>query len=268
MARPDQSSLSRDTPWVIAGALGFLAVLIVLVGNTAGWWTPAPAPALNDGFMIRTFRERGALMKYAVWLPPSARGGAAVADRGPWPAVVFLHGDDERGTEAVLPTQVGLGPALLAQPQRWPAVVIFPQLKPGETWTRRVDLIEATLEAAADDFAIDKARVTLTGVGAGGAGVWEAASQQPELWAGLAPVAAPKREIAFGPVSKRRVWIAHGQRDALHPAADARGMADALKAAGGAPTITVYADADHACWDAFYRDEAVAAWLTGAGPGP
>jgi len=261
MPATDHSSLNRDTPWVIAGAIGFLAVLIILGGRAAGLWRPAAAPQLAPGFLLRSMDFAGETNRYAVWVPPSARAGAAVP--ASMPLIVFLHGSAEAGRDGILPTAVGLGPALNIAPDRWPALALFPQIKPGEQWTDRTELLFATIEAAAKDFPVDRARISLVGLSTGGSGVWEAASQRPSLFAAIVPICAQRREIAFAAVARVPTWIAHGQLDDVISVAESRFMIDALKAAGGNPTVTIFPDARHEAWDPLFTDPAFAPWLLG-----
>ena len=48
-------------------------------------------------------------------------------DDGPRPrsGVLFLHGLRERGTDGVAPTKVGLGPAVQAAEEDWPAIIVI-----------------------------------------------------------------------------------------------------------------------------------------------
>src|SRR4051812_36500881 len=72
-------------------------------------------PDVKDGF----HREAGA--PYYVYVPNDWS-----ADKSP-PLIVYLHGGAERGSDGVLPTQVGLGPVVQASHGTFPFVVMFPQ---------------------------------------------------------------------------------------------------------------------------------------------
>src|SRR4051812_41588253 len=72
-------------------------------------------PDARDGFR----RDAGA--PYFVYLPKDWS-----ADKS-WPVIVYLHGGDERGDDAVRATQVGLGPVVWRSHGTFPFVVVFPQ---------------------------------------------------------------------------------------------------------------------------------------------
>ena len=65
---------------------------------------------------------------------------------------MFLNGSGECGTDGLKQTWQGLGPALLAHPERWPFVVVLPQ-KPSEDeeWEEREDLVFGALRGRAED---------------------------------------------------------------------------------------------------------------------
>jgi hypothetical protein len=89
----------------------------------------------------------GAPRRFAVFLP------AGYDSTRHWPAIVFLHGSGECGSDGERPTRVGLGPELTAHPRRWPCVVVFPQkLREDEQWEEHEALVLATLRQATREF--------------------------------------------------------------------------------------------------------------------
>ena len=81
---------------------------------------PTPKEGTDDspGFHLRTSKTDG--RKYTVYLPEGYDGKTA------FPVVLFLHGSGERGSDGIVPAQVGLGPAVLNRPKGFPAVAVFP----------------------------------------------------------------------------------------------------------------------------------------------
>ena len=122
-------------------------------------------------------------MAYAVWLPPGYDRSRA------WPCIVFLNGSGECGTDGLKQTWQGLGPALLAHPERWPFVAVLPQ-KPGadEEWEEREDLVFAALKVVQKSCNIDPERIALAGISQGGHGTWMIGARHPGVWSCLAPV--------------------------------------------------------------------------------
>jgi predicted peptidase len=211
-------------------------------------------------------------LRHAVYLPRSFDP----AQR--WPLVLFLHGSGESGTDGVRQLSQGLGPAILADPQRWPAIVLFPQ-KPTDTaeWEQHEDAVIALLDAAHSRFPVDPSRVYLTGLSQGGHGAWVLGARHARTWAAVVPIcgyAAARRGDPGLPAPYRGtaaqlasalvgipVWAFHGEADDTVPVRQTRVMVEALRAAGGDPRITLFPGVGHDSWDPAYHDEALPRWL-------
>jgi predicted peptidase len=224
-----------------------------------------PGTAAESGtpaFEIRRLRLKGDSVAYAVWLPPVYSRARA------WPCILFLHGSGECGTDGTRPTRIGIGPALLAHPERWPAVVVMPQ-KPrdDEEWEEREDLVFAVLAAVRRRWRIDPERVVLTGISQGGHGAWMIAARHPDLWSCLVPVCGYGRARTVAPrVARLPVWAFHGLKDDAVDPLDTRRIVAELaqrRKAGGLPEprLTLYPDLGHDCWDAAYGDSLLAPWM-------
>jgi predicted peptidase len=193
--------------------------------------------------------------------------------------ILFLHGSGESGTDGLLPTEIGLGTALRRHPDRYPAIVVFPQTpsdKSGNAVTARIAL--AALDKTLDEFSADADRVYLTGLSMGGSGAWYLAYQHPERFAALVPIcgwaAKTEGESASAPASgespyealakrlgKLPVWIYHGESDTVVPVEESRKAFAALKAAGGDVHYTEIAGGNHNAWDTAYQSGELPAWL-------
>src|SRR5687768_5243652 len=87
------------------------------------------AATLDTGtFVTRTVVVEGSAHLYQVWLPPGFDA------KKKWPAILFLHGSGERGSDNEKQVAVGLGPALRTGTISVPAVVIFPQCPEEGYW--------------------------------------------------------------------------------------------------------------------------------------
>jgi poly(3-hydroxybutyrate) depolymerase len=112
---------------------------------------------------------------------------------------------------------VGLGPELLAQPERWPFLVLFPQ-KPAkdDEWEQHEAALLAMLDEVSGRYNVDPNRVLLTGLSQGGHGTWVLGARHPERWAALVPVCGyPAAPMGFprafavplrGSAESRRPW--------------------------------------------------------------
>jgi predicted peptidase len=105
-----------------------LSLLCVAVGHAMAQ-TPVPEAApVKTGFLDQTITVDGREHRYVVYVPPGYS-----KDRD-WPLLVFLNGKGECGTDGKRHAEVGLGPAIVREPERWPFVVAFPQKPQSETW--------------------------------------------------------------------------------------------------------------------------------------
>ncbi|HEV2721132.1 MAG TPA: prolyl oligopeptidase family serine peptidase [Thermoanaerobaculia bacterium] len=199
---------------------------------------------------------------YRVYEPPD------VAE--PLPAILFMHGAGESGHDDVLPTTVGIGPAIAAAPERFPALVVFPQASRGYGW-RGFNLAAAV--AALDDvearYAVDRQRVYATGISMGGYGTWLLALRQTERFAAIVPVCGGLDRSSSGldvAAAARRLaaipqWVFHGDADNIIPVEESRVMVEALRAAGAGVRYTEYAGVRHNSWDRAYAEPALMPWL-------
>ena len=220
--------------------------------------TSLPATA---GFHLRRLRQGRRESPFVVYVPEGYGSSTAA-----WPLVVFLHGRGEEGTDGWQPVAVGMGPALMLEPHRWPCLALFPQ-KPRDRlgWTEHEWRILEPLAQVREAYRVDPARVLLTGVSLGGYGCWMLPPRHPELFAAIAPVCGGGRPDDAAALADLPIWAFHGEADAVVPASQSRRMVEAVEAAGGSPRLTLYPGVGHNSWDRAYREERLAEWLLGEG---
>jgi predicted peptidase len=249
--------------WLPAAAL----VTLLAAGASSACATPADSKVAATPFLVREVEVHGSRHRFAVWVPPDWSSDQV------WPGIVFLHGSGEFGDDGLKPTAVGLGPVLLAHPERWPCVVVFPQ-KPieDEEWEEREDLVLAELAAARAEFRIDPDRIALTGMSQGGHGTWMLGARHADLWSCLAPVCGYGRARTVARrVSTLPVWAFHGMLDDVVDPQETRRIVDAIRAertkrgldpeGASGVRLTLYPDANHNSWDAAYSEADLPAWL-------
>lgn len=223
-------------------------------------------------FLTRDIPGGDAAARYAVYVP-TTRETALL------PVILALHGSGERGTDGMRQTTVGFGEIVRAHGDDFPAIVVFPQAAPDETWRDASALRAlAALDAALTEFRGDPARVYLTGLSLGGNGAWHLALAEPARFAALVvvcgwldtndPMLRDDTDPAANPylVAARRLrhlptWLFHGAQDRVIPATASRQMADALEAVGAEPHYTEYPNLDHVSWTAAYNEPALLPWL-------
>lgn len=150
---------------------------------------------LETGFLQRTATVESITYPYQVYVPPE------FTPERSWPVILFLHGAGEGGSDGIQQTRVGLGPAIRRYPERFPAVVVFPQSPRGHPWRG------------------PSADLALRGISMGGYGTWRLALQDPHRFVALVPICggldSPARR---GSVSaERRARPAPATRAAARP---------------------------------------------------
>lgn len=234
------------------------------------------AQDVSTGFLDRTVTVSGQDYRYQVYLPN------AYSSTEQWPVILFLHGAGERGSDGLLQTTVGLGAAIRRTPARYPAIVVFPQAPRDSLWTgASAEAAMAALEESLNEFAVDPARVYLTGLSMGGHGTWYLAYRYPERFAAVAPVCGwvvslprmaasasvvptedgPPFEALARRLSGLPIWIFHGEIDPVVPVGESRKAAAALKRAGAEVRYTELLGIEHNAWDAAYASPEFSAWL-------
>lgn len=224
-------------------------------------WTLAALAlqAEGSGFVDKTIDYKGTPTKYVVYVPKEYRSGT------PHPAILFLHGAGETGTDGRKQTAVGLGPAIRQAPAAWNFIVLFPQAPPTgavrERWMAHEELVLAILEAARKEYSIDETRLYATGLSMGGFGTWRLAAKHPKLFAAIAPICGGGDPAEAARLKDVPIWAFHGDQDKAVPHTLSVQMVEAVKAAGGNPKLTIYPGVGHNSWDKAYREENLAEWF-------
>lgn len=197
-------------------------------------------------------------LPYALYVPEGA------PPQGGWPLIVFLHGSGERGSDGQKQTTVGLGPAILENPRRWPAVVLMPQCPEGVNWKGAIlEVVYGLLMQTEREFGTNPDRVILTGLSMGGHGAWNMACAYPDRFAAVAPLcgAADPFEV-IRKLQRARIWNFHGDADEAVPVECSRVLELILKKAGNRThKFTEYAGVGHNCWDRAYREAKLVRWI-------
>ncbi|HEX9166651.1 MAG TPA: PHB depolymerase family esterase [Gemmatimonadales bacterium] len=233
-----------------------LAAAAMLVGM------PALGQQLQTGFLNRTIVDGKVTRRYQVYVP------ADYTAEKRWPVILFLHGGGAQGDDGLVQTEGAVGSAIRRSPARWPAIVLFPQVRPGRRWSGDDArwALEA-LEATEREFATDSTRIYLTGLSRGGAGAWYLAYRNPARFAavliacgGVPSEAGPVDSVASR-LRSTPVWVWQGEADELVPVAEARRIVAALKQAEAPVTYTELPRVGHNVWDLMYDSPKVIQWL-------
>ena len=231
---------------------------------------------VQSGFLDRSITVAGRSYRYQVYVP------ADYQSKSSWPAILFLHGAGERGDDGLLPTNVGLGPAIRRNAARYPAIAVFPQVPRDSQWVGAPgDMAVGALQQTMREFKVDPNRVYLTGLSMGGHGTWYVAYRHPQLFAAVVPIcgwvreferfrgsvpvvpgdsAAVMRSLAQR-LAKVPIWIFHGEIDQVVDVNGSREPFTALRAASADVRYSELLGVDHNAWDAAFASEEFTRWL-------
>ncbi|MGN1121578.1 MAG: prolyl oligopeptidase family serine peptidase [Eubacteriales bacterium] len=193
-------------------------------------------------------------MYYLAYVPQTLK---TAANR---PLLVFLHGAGERGKDFELIKKHAV-PRYLEEGMDIPAVVLCPQCPTGLIWNNLVLLLKDFLEDTMREYAIDPAKVSLTGISMGGYGTWEMAMCFPSMFRKIAPVCGGGTPWRTNLITAQ-IRAFHGDKDDCVPPESSYQMVDAAIKAGKDARLTVFHNVGHASWDDAYLTTNVLSWLT------
>lgn len=150
-------------------------------------------------------------------------------------------------------------PRLLDGQERFPFVVVSPQLPRGRDWPP--DALEAFVDLVLSRHPADPERVSLAGISSGALAALELAGRQPGRYAAV--VAAPVPGVPAAPCSVRAaVWLFHNRDDGRVPLRVSNRVSAALRSCGVHVRQTVYPAGGHDCWSAAFASRSLYEWLS------
>jgi predicted peptidase len=197
---------------------------------------------------------------YLVHLPPEMK------KQKEWPAIIFLHGSGERGTNVWQVAKHG-PPNVVKTNNDFPFIVISPQCPPEHRW--QADEVIAFVKSMEQQYPIDADRVYLTGLSMGGFGTWSTLMAEPDMFAAAVPICggAETNELTRLPKKKLEqvrhlpIWVFHGAKDPTVPVKYSEEMVAALKKINADVKLTIYPDALHDSWTQTYANPELYDWL-------
>lgn len=208
-------------------AIFLVPVLLIGCGKRGPVAVPAAAelPRVAPGTHQQTADVPGVgSVRYTIVVPAGYDG------KSPVPLVLALH----YGYDGATPAPFTGGDMIKAF---WPglsdlnAIVVAPDAL-GGSWTSDRNESSAVwlVRSVMKSYAIDPARVVVTGFSLGGEGAWHVGSRHQDLFTGAIPVAAP---VAGGSAKWTiPVYVIHSDKDDVVSYSAAKKHADALQAQG------------------------------------
>ncbi len=237
--------------------------------------------AIDSNFLKRSVEIDRVQYTYQIYVP----SGYTVTTASP--LILALHGKGERGRDGQLQIEVGLGKAIRQYPDRYPAIVVFPQVPLDRTWQGLgAQIVIAALDRTIAEFNIDLSRVYLMGLSMGGNGSWYLANCYPQRFAAMVVVCGwigPRfgqngildypaigadimdEDLRLTEVIQRfdrlPIWMFHGEADSVVSVRESRIIVAALQAIGANIRYTEFPHVNHNAWDRAYTMMELSTWL-------
>lgn len=192
---------------------------------------------------------------YLISVPEDYKAGEVL------PMIVFLHGAGEVGTTPDRLQATGLMRIIKGGlPVR--AVVLAPHLPDGRrVWNNLVDEIFELIDKTADEYGVDKNRVSITGLSMGGYGTWEMGICHRDYFAAMAPICGGGLSWRAPKLVGMPIRTFHGDVDGTVPISVTYEMVDRILSAGGHVEFTILHNVSHNCWDFAYGETNLLEWL-------
>lgn len=186
------------------------------------------------------------------------------------PLIVFLHGSGQNGDNNEDQIDGNANGALelvdTAIQASLPLMFVAPQID-DDYWSPRA--VAAVVADAMRRYPIDPHRILLTGVSDGGTGVWDTLKAFPTCFAAGVPMSGMTELAGLASIRDVPQWIFHGEKDNDTNVETGYGGAmigsrpvvRALRAMGGQPRYTEYANKKHVIWPQAFGEEALLPWL-------
>ncbi len=243
--------------------------ILLVAGCLLGPALDAAAP----GYEPRVFDSaKGPALNYRLHVP------AELDPEEAYPLILFLHGAGERGDDNELQLLHGAWDILdFTIENDVPAFILAPQC-PAEAkwvdipWNRLLErmpeapsapmrLVIELMDALIAEYPIDEGRIYVTGLSMGGYGTWDIVQRVPGRFAAALPICGGGDPAQAARIRHVPIWAFHGSNDTIVPLRQTLDMIDALEAAGGSPSYTVYGGVGHDAWSRTYSNEDVLWWL-------
>ncbi len=194
-----------------------------------------------------------------------------------YPLILWMHGVGRAGRDnqaqlvhiySALVTweeENGEFPGFILWPQAPKAFASWHNQGSGEETGQMQDLFGFTrqlLQTTIEEYPIDKKRISLAGVSAGGTASWEMAIRFPDLFAAVVPMSSTYSNLEQAPrISEIPLWTFHCTGDAAAPIAPVREMVRAIQGAGGRAYLTEIPIVAHDSWSLAFDKYNLLDWL-------
>jgi predicted peptidase len=230
-------------------------------------------------YLRKEFESAGNFLPYRILYPDN------YDKTKKYPLILFLHGAGERGNDN--DKQLVHGAKLFLKDENrnaFPAIILVPQCPENSFWASvKVDrstqpfnisidynaapqwpLVAANelVKKIANEEAVDKSRIYITGLSMGGMGTFESVYRYPELYAAALPICGGADAKSYDKrVKKTAFWIFHGDADPAVNVNLSREMQAKLKSLKVENKYSEYPGVKHNSWDNAFAEPKFLAWM-------
>lgn len=174
--------------------------------------------------------------------------------------LIFLHGRSLSGTDLNRVRRYGILTEV-EKGRNIPAIVVAPQLKPGESWNP--DKVLEILNWVHKEYTIDTNRVYVAGMSLGGYGTMHFVARYPEKVAAAGAFCGGGNVKDACRMATVPMWIIHGKRDKAVPFSESEKVVLAMKDCPKKEKLifTVLPDAGHGEPERWFHKDEFYDWL-------
>lgn len=250
----------RDSSLICGGMLRHVSIGLCLIASVSGCNKQKLDRNNNQqaGFRVQAFGgDTSAISRYTLYIPSPNTNQKK-------PLIVFLNGQGQNGDDGVS-IENNFGPELWEFRRDFGCLAVAPQCSDGGSWNatgKDAKLAMAIIDIIVRQYNVDPDRIYLTGVSAGGSGVWHIGSAESQYFAALAPlcgygVGDPQRLCS----EHLPVWNFYNSGDNERIVEGNRQHSNELTTCGSNILTTEYHKSGHDCWNQAYRNKAMYEWL-------
>ncbi len=234
--------------------------LLLMVLTASATAADSPAPGRQVGLTFVSPADRSQQLNYLLFLPQ----GYGEDPARKWPLLIFLHGGGQCGDNLELLKEHGPPKLVEERPDDFPFIVASPQSPANEVphvdrWETYI--LKNFLTHLEQSLPVDRDRIYLTGLSNGGFGTFRWAAREPNRFAAIAPICGGGWFHYGKNLKDVPAWIFHGDADPVVPLRLSQEMAEAIRAQGGNPKVTIYEGVGHDSWTRTYNNPELYQWL-------
>lgn len=173
------------------------------------------------------------------------------------PLLIHLHGAGERGS--LFAAQQSCISNWMPKEFKDQFCVASPSCEDHAIWNPHH--IAFLADHIVKEFELDSKRIYLTGYSMGGRGTWDTATEYPNKFAAICPIAGYSCYLKAKRIAKLPTLILHGDQDHIVPVIESIKMYEEMRKYGGKPILHLLEGFGHEGWYGLYRSEEFYNWL-------